>query len=83
MTSYEFSGNIYGKIINGNGKGKKYGKFNKLLFDGEFKDGNYYKGKKYRYQINFFTNNNYGLEYDGEFKDGKFFRGKEYDYTIV
>ena len=87
-TFYELNGIICGKIINGIGKGKEYEDiesfFEKdiiiLLFEGEFKDGNYYKGKKYHLpNEDEFYSDVYFLEFEGEFKLGKYYKGEEYN----
>ena len=46
-----------------------------LIFEGEYKDGEKYKGKEYNY---------YGkLIFEGEYKDTKKYKGKEYNYDGI
>ena len=60
------------KYLNGerNGKERKYNDSGNLLFEGEYLNGNYKKGKVYIKGI---------LEYEGEFLNGKKWNGKGYD----
>ena len=62
-----------GEFFNGKkiGKGKKYDDKNKLLFEGEYINGELIKGKKYY--------DNGVLKFEGEYKnERKFGKGKEY-----
>ena len=67
--------NISYDLINGNGKVKEYNNSGKLVFEGEYKNGeNHGKGKEYDYDYD-----DLNLIFEGEFINGrKCGKGKEY-----
>ena len=67
---------ILTNITNGYGEGKEYNIYGKLEFEGEYKDGNKFKGKEYCYK-----NFKYDIKYIDEYKEIDTWVGKEYyDY---
>ena len=80
------------------GKGKEYNKQGKILFIGEFMNGNRYKGKEFNENGKLIFNGQYkkGIPYngikrefignllifDGEIKNGLKLKGKEYDQNM-
>ena len=69
---YDENRNIIYELINGTGKVKEYYDNGKLMFEGEYLNGNRNgKGKEYNYDGK--------LEYEGEYLNGKRWNGKVYD----
>ena len=55
--------------------GKEYDRFGKVIFQGEYKNGNKFYGKE------FYTNDIFGSKsiFEGEFQNNKKYKGKEYN----
>ena len=69
---YDKNNKIIYELINGNGKVKEYSYDNKLIFEGEYKNGDMdKKGKEY--------NINGRLIFDGEYLNRRKWNGKIYD----
>ena len=71
---YDEGGNIIYELKNGNGKVKEYYK-GKLIFEGEYLNGEKWNGKANVYYGNGI------LSFEGEYLKGKKLKGKEYDWN--
>ena len=66
---YDISGNTILEFKNGNGKGKEYNDEGKLIFEGEYINGEKQNGRgKEYYQCSFSDDI---IIFDGEYKNGK------------
>ena len=78
---YDENGEIILEMKNGEGKGKIYDEKNNLIFEGEFKNGEYFNGKIYEYEKG--DGNNYQIKFEGIYENGQLKKGKKYEKNEI